>query len=99
MAATLLFPQVLQAEAFTGAAFLTWSEASQNSYIRTSVTMASFIATRTNEATAECLDAWYTSSSGTQDGFIRKKIADNAEFHPSIVIMLVLEEACGSFAP
>ena len=66
------------------------------------MTMASFIATRTNPTTAACLDSWYVQSSegsASRDQLIRDKIGKNAEFHPSVVIMLVLEEACGSFAP
>ncbi len=102
MAAGAFHPQISTAEGFTGTEFLTWNPSGQDSYIRTSVTMATFLATRTNPPTATCLDDWYAASVATSDArhtFIREKIGKNAEYHPSAVILLVLEEACGAFTP
>lgn len=101
-AAAVFSPQKSLAEKFTGEEFLTWSVEGQDSYIGIAVTMASLIATRTNPPTGQCLDVWYAESedvAAERDAEIRATIARNAEYHPSAVIMLVLEGACGTFAP
>ncbi|MEL6467739.1 MAG: hypothetical protein AAFQ58_22460, partial [Pseudomonadota bacterium] len=41
------YPQNSRAETFTGTQFLQWSEAAQDSYFQTSITMASIMATKT----------------------------------------------------
>ncbi|WP_415402427.1 hypothetical protein [Tateyamaria sp. SN3-11] len=95
-------PQKSAAETFTGAEFLTWPVDGQDNYIGIAVTTASLIATRVNPSTGQCLDTWYAASedvAAMRDAEIRAVIARNAEYHPSAVIMLVLEGACGSFAP
>ncbi len=95
------YPQKSMAEGFTGKEFLTWDHVGQDSYISTAVVMATFIATRTNEATAKCLNDWYAKSatiSANRNDEIRSIITKNASHHPSAVIVLVLEGACGSFS-
>ncbi|MCT4555733.1 MAG: hypothetical protein N4A53_13685 [Pelagimonas sp.] len=95
------FPQKSAAEGFTGTDFLQWDRVGQDSYINTAVVMATFVSTRTNPKTAECLNGWYAESaeiSQSRNDKIRNLIAKNASYHPSGVILLVLEEACGSFA-
>jgi hypothetical protein len=99
-AMTTIFPQQSFAEGFTGSDFLKWDRVGQDSYISTAVVMATFVATRTNAKTAECLNGWYATTaevSQSRNNEIRDLIAKNASYHPSGVILLVLEEACGSF--
>ena len=96
----LFYPQVSAAETFTGAEFLTWSQSGQDSYISTSVTMAALVAGRSNPDQGACIDAWYAQSealAGQRNEEIRDTIARNAEYHPSAVILLVMEGACGAF--
>lgn len=98
---TAIYPQKSATETFTGTEFLTWDVEGQNNYIGIAVTMASLIATRTNPPMGQCLDEWYAASEAVaaeRDSEIRAAIARNAEYHPSAVIMLVLEGACGPFA-
>lgn len=98
---TIGFPQKSLGESFTGQSFLAWSEDGQNTYIQTAVTMATFVISRSNLEISDCLNAWYAGSEATLDernSFIRSKIARNAEYHPSAVILVVLEDVCGSFA-
>lgn len=98
---TAICPQETAAEGFSGTEFLTWEQPSQDSYIGTAVVMATFIATRTNAQTAECLNGWYANNVGLterRNAEIRDAIARNADYHPSAVIMLLMEDACGSFA-
>lgn len=101
-AVTAINPQISTAETFTGEQFLTWDVEGQNNYIGVAVVMASLIATRTNPSTGQCLDTWYAVDedlAAARNTEIRAVIARNAEYHPSAVIMLVMEGACGSFAP
>lgn len=95
-----IYPHKSHAEGFTGTQFLTWSEAAQDSYIQTSVTMAAIIATKTKPETGNCLDAWYLALNAdptTRNREIRATIGRNSEFHPSAVIFLILERECGAF--
>ena len=99
-AVVAIYPQKSAAEKFTGAEFLAWSVEGQDSYNGTSITMATLVAGRTNPARATCLDEWYATSetlAAQRDAEIRDTIRRNAEYHPSAVIVLVLEEACGHF--
>ncbi len=94
------FPQKSLADGLKGHDFLTWSEEGQNNYIQTAVTMASFVMSRSNAVVSECLNTWYAGDRETmeeQNEYIRRKISSNAEYHPSAVILVVLENACGSF--
>jgi len=95
------FPQKSLANGFTGEEFLNWPIEGQNNYIGIAVTMASLIASRVNPGNGECLDTWYAARDAVaeeRDAEIRATIARNSEFHPSAIIILVLEEACGSFS-
>lgn len=95
-----IHPQESAAEGFTGADFAGWAEASQDSYIQTSVTMAAVIASQTNEATAHCLDEWYrpdTSLKDKRNKEVRSIIIDNPDYHPSGVILAILIKKCGAF--
>ncbi|MGH1417094.1 MAG: hypothetical protein ACRBB0_26660 [Pelagimonas sp.] len=79
---------------------MSWATEAQNNYIGTAVTMASFVATRTNQKTADCLNQWYAASeliAEQRNREIRDTISRNSQHHPSAVILLVLEKACGSF--
>ncbi|MEL6377612.1 MAG: hypothetical protein AAFQ04_10525 [Pseudomonadota bacterium] len=94
------YPQESAAETFTGTQFLQWSQSGQDNYIGTAVTMATFVASRTNLDTSACLNGWYAASEAVaaeRNDAIRGAISRNATYHPSAVILLVLEEACGSF--
>ena len=94
------YPQKLVAEGFTGEEFLTWSDAAQDSYFQTSITMAAIMASKTYLASGDCLGDWYLSAEadrGQRHTDLREAIERNATYHPSAVIYLVLEEACGPF--
>ncbi|MEM6381310.1 MAG: hypothetical protein AAF739_01440 [Pseudomonadota bacterium] len=95
------YPQILSADGFTGEQFLEWSDAAQDSYIQTSVTMAAILATQTNKPSGDCLTDWYfepAANRAERHNSIKQTIARNGEHHPSSVIYLILEEACGPFA-
>ncbi len=101
VASLAICPQVSLAEGFTGETFLTWKTDSQQNYVRISVATATFVATRTNPATATCLDEWFAKDadvSAQRTNELLATISRNSEFHPAAVIVLALERECGSFA-
>mmetsp|Transcript_29089 Transcript_29089/g.55958 ORF Transcript_29089/g.55958 Transcript_29089/m.55958 type:complete len:154 (+) Transcript_29089:286-747(+) len=98
--AAIFYPQKSKAEKFTGEEFLTWSVDGQDNYIGIAATMAAMVAGRVNPATGTCLDQWYAASealTAERNMEIRATIARNSEYHPSAVILLMLEGACGAF--
>ena len=71
VALVTIYPQETLADGFVGAEFLSWSNAAQDSYIQTSVTMAAIIATETHKPVGDCLANWYLApeASGPNDRF------------------------------
>lgn len=99
-AMSLVFPQEIRADGFTGQDFLKWGKAGQDSYISISITMAGIIASQTNPSTATCIDDWYFRSKAVQaqrDDEIRKTIRENPTYNPSGVIYAWLKKRCGAF--
>ncbi|QBF32337.1 hypothetical protein [Thalassococcus sp. S3] len=92
------YPQQSLAEGFTGAEFATWSEASQNSYIETSVTMAGVVFTQTHLGKASCVNDWYFADDAwkTRNSDIRDAIAAYRDAHPSGVILALIIRECGA---
>ena len=102
MGACGFYPQILLADSFTGEQFLEWDETAQDSYIQTSLTMASLMATRTHKPSGDCIDTWYFEPSidrQAKNEEIRTTIAQNDTYHPSAVMLVFLEGLCGPFAP
>lgn len=92
------FPQVSSAQGFTGAEFLTWSDEAQDSYIQTSITMATMVISETNNTAADCLDTWYLGEEDSQNerhAEIIGRINEFSTYHPSAVILVVIRNACG----
>ena len=96
----LIYPQLSWAEGFTGAEFLTWSEVDQRGYISAQLVMASTIAARSQTDMPNCIASSFFDQSGmSASGFqsILATVAEYAEFHPSSVLVVVIENACGPF--
>lgn len=93
-------PQQSRAEGFTGEEFATWSEASQDSFIQTSLTMAGIIGTQVKPAISHCIDGWYFADDAAKSRLnqsIRGTIIQYADYHPNSVILAVIQEECGEF--
>lgn len=100
--AALSFPQIAAAQSFTGADVLGWPEESQNSFFQTSVTMVGIVASQVegHEHIAECIDNWYGGGEASlpqRVGRIREVMQAMPEYHPQIIILAVIEDACGEF--
>ncbi|MEM1377066.1 MAG: hypothetical protein AAGG69_06725 [Pseudomonadota bacterium] len=100
MLAALSFPQVLSAEGFTGTEFLTWSETAQAAFFQNSVLMASTISSRLEETHATCVSDWYFGEAvdrGARNQEVLETIRQYPEFHPSAVVLAVIERECGQY--
>lgn len=93
------YPQKAKAEAFTGIEFLEWSEGEQRSYLSAQLVMASSIVSRSKPDLAQCLaDAYYSDAGLTDQGYseIRAKVVEFSEYHPSSVLVIMIENRCGA---
>jgi len=93
-------PQTSRAENFTSGKFLKYSADGQKSFIEISITMAGAIAAQTKPNLARCLDNWYFADQAVQSQRIDHILATMREFpeyHPSGVVLAVLQKACGPF--
>jgi len=99
-AALAICPQESLAEGFTGAEFLSWSQAQQRSYVNAQLVMASSIVARAKPDMSQCLaDHFYGEQGVTDEQFdaLRKTIEDYETYHPSSVLVIVIENTCGTF--
>ncbi len=95
-----IYPQKSLANEFTGKQFLKRSAEDQRGYISTQLVMASSIAARIKPSLAECIGEAFFDGTGMADDGFEKVIARIAEFdayHPSSVIVVVIENQCEPF--
>lgn len=97
IAGLTIYPQISNAEGFTGEDFAKWSEGSQDSYIETSVTMAGVIFSQTNRDVADCINGWYFDEGvqAERNPQIRETISHYKRNHPSGVIFALIIKECG----
>lgn len=97
IAGALIYPQETAAEGFTGEVFATWSRSSQDSYIQTSVMMAGVVLTRIKPSASNCIDAWYFKEPKEErNRYISETIVTYTDYHPSGVILAIIEQECGA---
>ena len=93
-------PQKSAAEGFTGSAFLQWNDAEKRGFIDAQLVMASSIVSRSKPAMSRCMADQYYGDSGLTDAgyeaFI-EAIGQFEDFHPSSVLIVVIENECGAF--
>ena len=93
-------PQNSQAEEFTGTDFLQRSSQDQRGYVSTQLVMASSIAARIKPDLADCIGNEFFDGTGMSDkGFekVMQRVREFQDFHPSSVLVIVIESACGTF--
>ena len=96
------YSQNTSAGEFTSAKVLEWPEASQNSLFQSSVTMIGFVAAQTDAHShiARCINGWYWKESQAdpaRNEAIRSAMRRFPDYHPQMVILAVVEKACGKF--
>lgn len=100
LALSLAAAPAAQAEGFTSADLLAQSKEGQESFIEISLTMAAAIAAQTNPGIAECLDGWYFRDRQRQAArvaHIQATMRQYPAYHPSGVVLAVVQQTCGSF--
>lgn len=94
------FPQKSVAEGFTGQEFLQRAAQDQRGYISTQLVMASSIAARIKPSLADCIGREFFDGAGMSDeGFLSiiGRIKEFEAYHPSSVLVVVIENRCGKF--
>ena len=102
LVAFLGYSQNTIAKEFTSATVLEWPEASQNSLFQSSVTMIGFVAAQVDAHShiARCVSDWYwkgEQADPAKNEAIRNAMRRFPEYHPQMVILAVVEKACGKF--
>lgn len=79
---------------------MVWAEPQQKSYIEAQLVMASTIATRTDADRALCIaDTFFDARGLSNAAFGRtiERIREFSEFHPSSVLVVMIESNCGAY--
>lgn len=89
------------ADGLTGNQFLTWDRGDQASYLQTQLVMAGSIAARVKPPLSDCIaDNFFAETGGISEAG-HDRVLDNVreftDFHPSSVLVVTIEAACGSF--
>ena len=95
-----LYPQTSAAENFTSEKLLAYEKEAQKNFIEISITMAATVATQANPKVARCINDWYFKDKPRQpqrNEHIVSVMRQYPGYHPSGVILAVLQKACGSF--
>ena len=96
-----IYPQKSHAGGFDGQVFLAWAVDQQKAYLETQLVMAGSIAARVNSSLSQCLSDHFFEPTGgiSPAGFdeIMGNIAHFPTHHPSSVLVVTMEAACGAF--
>lgn len=85
-------------ESLTSARFLQYSAEAQRNYIVTSSIMAGLVASQNRKTQTECINDWAAQNAASGFEPVIATMKKHPQFHPSGVIIAVLQKACGSFA-
>ena len=80
--------------------FLGWNETAQQAFLQNSVIMASTISSRRDVEQAACISAWFFDEAGIRPerlGEVNSALADFPDYHPSAILVALIEQACGAF--
>ena len=97
-----LCPQITWAEGYTSAKLLAENAEAQKNFIEISLTMAGAVATQVKPEIARCLDDWFFKDAAKKPQRIEHILATMRQYpgyHPSGVLLGVIQQACGSFKP
>lgn len=97
----MIYPQKTVAgdKKFTAAEVLTWEAESQDWYFQVSTGMAAALASQNNSPAALCINDWYFRTDAIkaeQNDYIRTIMRRFPDYHPTLVMISVLEKECGS---
>lgn len=85
--------------AFTAADVLGWDQKSQDWYYEVATSMGAALASQNSSERARCINDWYfkDASARTQANAYIKSIMERfPNYHPTLVMISILEKKCGS---
>ena len=85
------------AEGFKASEFLKFPQENQRGYISASAMMAGLIATQNVPDQAKCIDRWVADEATRGHPIISEAMKAHGDYHPTAVIMSVLQKECGAF--
>lgn len=93
------YPQTSSAadNKFTAADVLAWEKSQQDWYFNVNASMAAAIASQNDNSKSSCLDDWYFGAADrdARNDEIRNAMARFETYHPTLVMIAVIEKACG----
>lgn len=102
-ALAVALPAMLRANdnSFTAADVLGWEKANQDAFFETSISMAGVLASQSELPAARCINDWYYGPSASKASIndeIRSAMRQYSGYYPGIVIVAVIERACGTLS-
>ena len=83
---------------FTGSEFLTWDQANQELYLRTSFGIAAFVVNQYSPDQGKCLNDWFANNEQAAYTRFIDTMKRFPEYHPRGTIIAVMEKQCGKFS-
>lgn len=83
---------------FTAANLLMWEQSRQDGYFEVSISMAAVLTSQNRSQQAICINDWYfapTVDRSDRNNEIRGAMDRFQNFHPMLVVLAVIEKACG----
>lgn len=82
-----------------GEYFQKWDKEAQIGFLSTSVVMAITIASQSDRELMRCIDEWYgkDETKKTRQNEVLKTIAENQKHLPNVVLLAIIQKACGKF--
>lgn len=88
-----------EGESFTAADVVAWDQTNQDWYFEVATSMGAALASQNSSEQARCINDWYfkdeASRSGA-NGYIRDVMGRFPSYHPTLVMISILEKQCGS---
>lgn len=84
-------------DGFKASDFLKFPQENQRGYISASAMMAGLIATQNVPDQAKCISRWVADEATRGHPKITEAMKVHGEYHPTAVIMSVLQKECGAF--
>lgn len=97
--AGVALPVQADEDKFTAADVLGWDQKSQDWYFEVATGMAAVLATQNQSPHAGCIDDWYfrpDNEKAVVNDDIRTTMARFSEFHPTQILVAIIEKQCGS---
>ncbi len=86
-------------EKFTAADVVAWDQTNQDWYFEVAASMGAALASQNSTERARCINDWYFKDEDSRqeaNSYIREVMARFPGYHPTLVMISILEKECGS---